>query len=206
MLRGLLRHRAPARAIVRQKPESASNRGLGPDSPTFAAFLPAEIGVQFGIASGAGRKSGSLESPMTTTAVNQERRAAQRFEFNLPVRIRAGQTEQCGCTQDVSGRGVFLLLDSGLPEGCHVELEFLMPAEITLTEDMRVRCCGRILRVQRLSHQQKFGIAVSIESYSYLAEVQDHGSDAFDRIACLHGQHEASRQPSPSKRQSILTA
>ena len=164
----------------------------------FPAFLAAEIGVQFGIFRGASPTPAPTRmfgAHMTTAQVTQERRAAQRFEFNLPVRIRANQTEHCGCTQDVSGRGVFLLVDATLPEGCQVEMDFFMPPEVTLTEGMRVRCCGRILRVQPLPHQQKFGIAVSIESYSCLAAEDSGGNAAFDRIVCLHDRRETSPEP-----------
>jgi PilZ domain len=131
----------------------------------------------------------SSEDLMTTGPVQHERRSAQRFEFNLPVHIRNDEKEYCGCTQDVSARGMFLLLDSILPEGAHVDLVFSMPAEITLGEAMRVRCRGKILRVYPCA-SGKFGIAVGLESYTYLATGdKDASASAFERIAGLHGQH-----------------
>ncbi len=136
---------------------------------------------------------------MTTVAVQHERRAAQRFEFNLPVHIRVLDQQHCGCLQDVSGRGVFLLVDSDLPVGSQVDLIFSMPAEVTLTQTMRVCCRGKILRVQRCPDTTKFGIAVGIESYVYLASGgEDLPHNAFDRIASLHNHHETSEPSQPA--------
>ncbi len=132
---------------------------------------------------------------MTTIPVQHERRAAQRFEFNLPVRVRTNEREYSGCTQDISGRGVFLLLENALVEGSTVELLFCMPAEITLAEAMRVRCGGRVLRVHGAADSGKFGTAVCLESYQYLAAEEVGSNPAFDRISHLHQQHEIAPAP-----------
>jgi hypothetical protein len=86
---------------------------------------------------------------MTTPTVGVERRIGQRFAFNLPVSLRDISTaaEGLGFTQDLSSRGAFLFTDMALNEGTDVELTLKMPAEITLGENMRVRCRGRVLRV-----------------------------------------------------------
>ena len=46
----------------------------------------------------------------------------------------------------------------------------MMPAEITLTENMRVRCRGRVTRV--LPVDSKFGVAVHLEGYEYLSAAE----------------------------------
>ena len=83
---------------------------------------------------------------MSTDQVHLERRASQRFDFQLPVALRLSGTDRegCGFTQDLSGRGAFFYTDFQLAEGDAVELTFVMPSEITLTENMRVRCRGRV--------------------------------------------------------------
>jgi hypothetical protein len=78
-----------------------------------------------------------------------------------------------GFTQDLSGRGVFFYAETALPEGAVVELTFTMPSEITLGENMPVRCRGRVLRASASqdghSHVgQRSGIAVQLDSYEYL--------------------------------------
>lgn len=88
---------------------------------------------------------------MTTSPVFVERRIGQRFAFNLPVSLRdvATGTEGVGFTQDLSSRGVFFLTDMRLSEGSEIELTLEMPSEITLGENMRVRCRGRVLRIMK---------------------------------------------------------
>ncbi len=93
-----------------------------------------------------------------------------------------------GFIQDLSGRGIFFYAETTLPQGAVVELTFTMPSEITLAENMPVRCRGRVLRssAPRSSHSagshsdgirsigsqaqagQRTGIAVQFDAYEYL--------------------------------------
>ena len=86
---------------------------------------------------------------MTTPPVGVERRIGQRFGFNLPVSLRdiSSGVEGLGFTQDLSSRGVFLFTDMAIDAGAEIELTLKMPSEVTLGENMRVRCRGRVLRI-----------------------------------------------------------
>src|SRR5580700_5359085 len=86
---------------------------------------------------------------MTAPSVSVERRIGQRFAFNLPVSLLdvATGAEGLGFTQDLSSRGAFLFTDMAFREGAEIELTLKMPSEITLGENMRVRCRGRVLRI-----------------------------------------------------------
>jgi hypothetical protein len=86
---------------------------------------------------------------MTAPPVGVERRIGQRFAYNLPVSLRdvATSVEGLGFTQDLSSRGAFFFTDMALAEGAEIELTLKMPSEITLGENMRVRCRGRVLRI-----------------------------------------------------------
>ena len=88
---------------------------------------------------------------MTTPPVGIERRVGQRFPYLLPLSLRqpAVSLEGVGFTQDLSSRGVFFFTDAPLTEGAEIEITLRMPSEITLGENMPVRCRGRILRVAR---------------------------------------------------------
>jgi hypothetical protein len=134
---------------------------------------------------------------MSTDQVHLERRASQRFEFQLPVGVRLAGTERegCGFTQDLSGRGAFFYTDFQVAEGDAVELTFVMPAEITLTENMRVRCRGRVTRV--LPAQSKFGVAVLIEGYEYLSESDSAArvSASFPRVSGAHDASQSRKRP-----------
>jgi hypothetical protein len=154
---------------------------------------------------------------MTTPSVGVERRIGQRFAFNLPVSLRDLSTgaEGLGFTQDLSSRGAFLFTDMPLSENAEVELTLRMPSEITLGENMRVRCRGLVLRIVKTadkswspaagdetkssetkSSETKIGVAVCLKGYEYLPEVEDSSAD-FRRISALHSAGETERTIAP---------
>jgi len=105
---------------------------------------------------------------MSTDPNRLERRGAQRFEVHLPLAVHFDGRTVPGFTQDLSGRGIFFYAEMALPEGAVVELTFTMPSEITLAENMPVRCSGRVLRASASQAGQRSGIAVQLDSYQYL--------------------------------------
>ena len=127
---------------------------------------------------------------MTTSPTRVERRAGQRFPYLLPLslRVSASSLEGVGVTQDLSSRGVFFLTDAPLADGMEIELTLQMPSEITLGENMRVRCRGHVLRIvkppQDVSGVQRIGVAVRFEGYEYLPAMAE--SSSFARVAALH--------------------
>ena len=106
--------------------------------------------------------------------VQLERRARQRFDFNLPVSLRLedGRTGS-GFTQNLSARGLFLCTDMQLKEGQIVELTLSMPSEVTLSEAMRVRCQAKVLRVHAAGAENKSFAAIQLEKYEYLPKESD---------------------------------
>ena len=90
---------------------------------------------------------------------------------------------------------MFLYTDFRVAEGDAVELTFMMPAEITLTESMRVRCRGRVTRV--LPAQSKFGVAVHLEGYEYLseAEIAAQAAASFPRVSGAHDAGQTRKNP-----------
>jgi hypothetical protein len=110
---------------------------------------------------------------MSTTQVQLERRSTQRFDFHLPVSVRlAGNSEQegCGFTQDLSARGALFYTDFPLALGDAIELTLVMPSEITLAENMRVRCRGKVVRVRPPGAASKCAVAVQLEGYEFLPD------------------------------------
>jgi hypothetical protein len=108
---------------------------------------------------------------MSSSPVQHERRAAQRFPFQIPVTLRLGGEVECrGVTQDVSARGAFILTDTKVGPAGGLEFTLVLPPEITLTESMQVRCRGKVLRVDGPGLGAKFGVAVMVEHYEFLPE------------------------------------
>lgn len=124
---------------------------------------------------------------MNTDQIHLERRASQRFDFQVPVGVRMAGTDRegCGFTQDLSGRGVFFYTDFQVTEGDAVELTLVMPSEITLTENAKVRCRARIVRVMPV--ERKYGVAARLEEYEYLPkdETAAQVSANFPRISAV---------------------
>jgi hypothetical protein len=124
---------------------------------------------------------------MSTDQVQLERRAAQRFDFHLSVSVRraASGREGCGFTQNLCARGALFHTDLPLSEADAMEITLVMPSEITLAENMRVRCRGKVLRVVSSGAGNRSVVAVHLEGYEFLPEAESGSSD-FARIAGLH--------------------
>lgn len=141
---------------------------------------------------------------MNTDQVQLERRGAQRFDFHLPVAIRlsGGNEEGCGFTQDLSARGALLYTDFAVTVGDAVELTLVMPSEITLAENMRVRCRGRVVRRVTPGLGSKPAIAIHLEGYEFLPEAAENSasSENYRRISSLHP---SEGQPKVASRQTF---
>jgi len=100
-----------------------------------------------------------------------EKRSTRRFSLDLPISVKFldnGRQELAGHTRDVSSRGVFMYLDAEIKAGAAIEFVMTLPPEITLSNPIRVRCAGRILRVDKADQEQ--GVAVAIEKYDFVSE------------------------------------
>ena len=99
-----------------------------------------------------------------------ERRGQRRFPLRLPVVVKTmhgSVQEESSLSRDVSAGGAFFYLDRNLAEGTPVELILTLPAEITLTESIRVRCKGKVVRVVDGINGGKTGVAAVIEQYDF---------------------------------------
>jgi PilZ domain len=100
------------------------------------------------------------------------KRATRRFALHLPVSVRYGEegTEREAQTRDVSARGVCFYMDSVIQAGSDIDFTLTLPPEITLTESIRVRCKGHVLRVESAPNNGKLAVAAVIEEYEFLAD------------------------------------
>ena len=105
--------------------------------------------------------------------LGQERRAERRFPLRLSIHVKCFSdviTEATSFTRDVSALGASFFLDFALREGAHVEMIITLPSEVTLSEEIRVRCKGRVVRVGHSPFTNKIGIATVIEQYDFTAQ------------------------------------
>lgn len=111
-----------------------------------------------------------------TIDVNEdERRLSRRFHLTLPLIVKYPQAEveALAQTRDVSFRGLYFSVDREFPIGSPVEFELTLPKEITLADDVRIRCSGRIIRIETPNSQNRWGVAAQIDNYEFLAEESD---------------------------------
>jgi hypothetical protein len=73
---------------------------------------------------------------------------------------------------NVSERGLFFSMNGPMKAGTRIELSFIMPPEITGSVSMKVRCLGRVVRVDSDSEKEgKTAVAAHIERFeTILAE------------------------------------
>jgi PilZ domain len=110
---------------------------------------------------------------MAVEVQQAEKRATRRFALRLPVSVNyAGTTAAVfpAHTRDVSARGICFYLDAPLTTGAAIEFTLTLPPEITLTESIRVRCKGKVVRVDQDLTDSKVPVAAVIEEYEFLSE------------------------------------
>jgi hypothetical protein len=103
----------------------------------------------------------------------ENKRATRRFALRLPVSVsysQDGEQEKAAQTRDVSARGICFYLDSAIATGSPIEFTLTLPPEITLTESIRVKCKGRVVRVDDASGGGKVAVAAVIDEYEFLSE------------------------------------
>ena len=93
----------------------------------------------------------------------------RRFSMQLPVQVKSAEKndEVIAVTKDVSARGVYILLDSELAPDTPIEFTLTLPPEITMTQSIRVRCKGKVVRVDH-DTPGKVGVAALIDHYHFL--------------------------------------
>lgn len=102
-----------------------------------------------------------------------EKRATRRFALRLPVSVNySGNTGAAiaAQTRDVSARGICFFLEAPLSVGSDLDFTLTLPPEITLTESIRVRCKGKVVRVDDTFGESKIPVAAVIDEYEFLAE------------------------------------
>src|SRR2546423_4369291 len=102
----------------------------------------------------------------------REKRSTRRFALRLPVSVTYadnGSQEKAAQTRDVSARGICFYVDSAIAAGSAIEFTLVLPPEITLTESIRVRCKGKVVRVDNSSADDKVAVAPAIVENAFLS-------------------------------------
>ena len=103
----------------------------------------------------------------------ENKRATRRFALKLPVSVsytQDGTQEKSAQTRDVSARGICFYVDAAIAAGSTIEFTLTLPPEITLTESIRVRCKGKVVRVDEGGPEGRVAVAAVIDEYEFLSE------------------------------------
>ena len=104
-----------------------------------------------------------------------EKRRAKRFPMRLPVAIRLepGKSDrQVLETRDVSSSGVYFEFGGPLDVGSALEFQLTLPEPITKSSPVRIRCIGKVVRVDRapVTSDGHVGVAATIERYEFVRD------------------------------------
>ena len=108
-------------------------------------------------------------------ATGADKRRTQRFPIALPVNLRLtekGGAETSVKTRDISSSGVYLEFASPMDIGSSLEFVLTLPAEITKGQAVRVKCLGKVIRVDKgLTSESSVGVAATIDRYEFLRDI-----------------------------------
>jgi len=107
----------------------------------------------------------SLPSPINRRVLEGqvERRRSRRFDLHIPAICRSKDLRQSfeigGCTRNVSSGGVFILGPVAAMPGTWVHLEVLLPPLETGQKELKLRCEGTVVRVERNGETNGFAVS-----------------------------------------------
>ncbi len=103
-----------------------------------------------------------------------DKRRARRFPATLPVAVKVEEiTGEANLvhTRNVSSSSVYFEFSSPIDIGTRLEFVLTLPEEITKGSAVRIKCVGKVARVDRSSAgAESIGVAATIERYEFLRE------------------------------------
>jgi hypothetical protein len=106
----------------------------------------------------------------------KNRRGKERYRVHSPVTVVMGDRRVPAFTRDLSNRGAYFFVGVADTPDLSQEIEFVieLPPEITLSGWCKIRCQGRVLRVEPTSWNET-GVAVEIVRHS-MVDAADEGA------------------------------
>jgi hypothetical protein len=94
-----------------------------------------------------------------------EKRVLSRHRICIPALLAygiAGNSEKTEVT-NLNERGLFVFCDASLPHGSLIQVELVLPPELSIYGKRRVRYHATVVRVEPQPSGQRFGIAAAIK-------------------------------------------
>jgi PilZ domain len=100
-----------------------------------------------------------------------EARTGRRFPLSLPVKIKGGNSRSRAATSNLSSAGVFITTNLPFKKGSKLSFEITLPAPIIgSSNDVEVKCAGRVVRVDAPARGKRRGVACVIDNYEFVPQ------------------------------------
>ena len=96
-----------------------------------------------------------------------ERRKFRRYDLSIEVQVKPRKrvaTPVTTVTRDISARGVYFDFSERMEPGSEIEFELNLPPELAAGKSVRIRCRGKIVRVDAPKAEGTTRVAATIEN------------------------------------------
>jgi c-di-GMP-binding flagellar brake protein YcgR len=100
-----------------------------------------------------------------------ERRKYRRYDLSIEVQVKPRKRVAAPVrtvTRDISARGVYFDFSEKMEPGSELEFELNLPPELAAGKSVRIRCRGKIVRVETPGAEGGVRVAATIENYEFL--------------------------------------
>lgn len=119
--------------------------------------------------------AGIGESVRTNVQRGAEQRKHRRYSLAFPVRVKPRTQDGTAptietSTKDISAHGIYLVISEDLEMGSELDLEITLPTELAGGKIVKLRCRGKISRLERKNAEGKVGVGAVIQDYEFFQE------------------------------------
>ena len=100
-----------------------------------------------------------------------ERRKYKRYDLAIEVQVKPRKRVAAPVrtfTRDISARGVYFDFAEKMEPGSELEFELNLPPELAAGKNVRIRCRGKIVRVETPGSTGNVRVAATIENYEFV--------------------------------------
>ena len=117
------------------------------------------------------------KSMRTNVQSEAEQRKHRRYNLAFPVRVQSKSRATAAppietSTRDISARGIYLVLSEGLEMGPELDMEITLPAELAGGKSVKLRCRGKVARLEPKNNEGKIGVGAVIHDYEFFHEAK----------------------------------
>ena len=106
-----------------------------------------------------------------------EQRKHRRYNLAFPVRVQPKARANTAppietSTKDISAHGIYMVISEDLEIGSELELEITLPAELAGGKSVKLRCRGKVARLEPRNAEGKIGVGAIIQDYEFFQEAR----------------------------------